>query len=111
VQAQEIPQEQWSEFFDAFSARHEGAQVSIEVMGAEIGDQRLGHGLRLRGASFDRGDEQLALMFETASREDFAHAIAHPTHIWLDRGDGRADQTLQVEAADGTRTLVAIRAQ
>ena len=35
----EIKREEWSDFFDAFSRRHEGWLVTIELLDKDLGDQ------------------------------------------------------------------------
>src|SRR5712664_3846445 len=48
---QEIPREDWSNFFDVFSRQHEGWLVTLEVFGPEVGAQEEAHQLPFEGIS------------------------------------------------------------
>jgi hypothetical protein len=49
MQTKEIQQSEWRQFFNNFSRKHQGTPVGIEVLGAEIGAQRVDNGLALEG--------------------------------------------------------------
>jgi hypothetical protein len=106
----EIGREERREFFDAFSRQHDGWLVTVEVTDAEIGAQIEGTELRLRGISADDGyDSSLSIMLESFTGDHVTHIVRTPTHVWLEQtGDG-ADVALQIEAADGTNTLLRFR--
>ena len=48
---QEIPRDEWREFFDGFSRRHEGWLVTVEVLGSDIGAQVEAYELPLVGVT------------------------------------------------------------
>ena len=103
----EIPAHNWSGFFEDFSRRHETDMVSLEVLDSEIGAQLEGRALLFGGISIadDRGKE-LALMFDSVDGEHLTHIVARPIHVWLQSTPARGDQTLEIESADGGKTLV-----
>ena len=103
----EILQKNWPEFFENFTKRHETDMVSLEVMGADIGAQVEGRALLFGGISIadDRG-KTLALMFDSVDGEHLTHTVAKPTHVWLQSTPASGDQTLEIESADGGKTLV-----
>lgn len=37
---QEIPRQEWNNFFDSFSRQHEGWLATLEIFGPEIGADR-----------------------------------------------------------------------
>ena len=39
MNTREITRTEWPAFFDSFSRRHEGARITLEVFGPDIGDQ------------------------------------------------------------------------
>ena len=41
MKSQEIPEEEWIRFGDAFSREHAGWPVTIEVLGQDTGPQRV----------------------------------------------------------------------
>ena len=107
----EIPRTEWAEFLTSFSRQHDGWLVTVELMGSEIGAQVEGHDVRLRGVSVAGDDERsdLAIMLETGHRGHLTHIVTAPTHIWIQQTAKGADEALQIESADGSRTLVRFR--
>jgi len=80
----EVPRERWNKFFDEFSRQHEGWILSIEVLGSELGAQK----------------EATAPLVGIS-----AHIVNMPTRVWS-REDGQANEALEIESADGTKTLL-----
>lgn len=104
---QEIPRARWDEFFSAFTRDHETDLVALEVMGGEIGAQVEGRSLLLSGVSpAKKNDEALALMFDSVDGERVTHMIDKPIHVWLQRASDSRDEALEIESADGTKTLM-----
>lgn len=103
----EIPRDSWDTFFARFSEDHETQLVAVEVMGSEIGAQIEGQSLLLSGISpASTNNEALALTFDSVSGEHLTHLVNRPTHVWLQRAADNTDEALEIESADGTRTLV-----
>jgi len=103
----EIPREAWDKFFARFSEDHETQFVAVEVMGAEVGAQIEGRSLLLSSISrADKNHESLALSFDSLDGEHLTHLVNKPTHIWLQRAPNNTDESLEIESADGTKTLV-----
>jgi len=60
MKTREIPRDEWTRFFNNFSRRQEGWQVTLEVFGMDIGDQVEQRHLFLAGVTAevaDKGDE------------------------------------------------------
>ena len=103
----EIPRDSWDAFFARFSEDHETQIVAVEVMGSDIGAQVEGRSLLFSGISpATKDDKALALTFDSVSGEHLTHMVNKPTHVWLQRAADNTDQALEIEAADGSRTLV-----
>jgi hypothetical protein len=103
----EIPREAWGKFFTRFSLDHETQFVAVEIMGRDIGAQVEGKSLLLSGISpADDNNESLALSFDSVNGEHLTHMVNKPTHVWIQRAPDNTDQAIEIEAADGTRTLV-----
>ena len=103
----EIPRENWDKFFSRFSDEHETQFVAVEVMGRDIGAQIESRQLLLSGISrADQDGESLALMFDSVNGEHLTHMISKPTRVWVQRALDNTDEALEIESADGTRTLV-----
>ena len=102
----EIPRAGWNDFFSAFSQQHELDPVAVEVMGSEIGAQVEGRSLLLGGISPAGGEgHAVALTFDSLNGDHLTHMVSRPTHVWLQR-EADIDQSLEIQAADGTSTLL-----
>jgi hypothetical protein len=103
----EIPREGWEKFFTRFNRDHETQLVAVEVLGREIGAQIEGRSLLLGGISAgDASSDSLVMMFESIDGEHMTHMVNKPVHVWIQRAPDNSDETLQIESADGTKTLV-----
>lgn len=107
----EIPRTEWPEFFDTFSRAHDTWLVAVEVMNAEVGDQIEGRDLRFRGivAEPKLPHNQLSIMLETSGGSHLSHFVDKPAHVWLESTSEGADEALQIEDANHTRTLMRFR--
>jgi hypothetical protein len=111
METREIPRDAWDSFFSRFSRDHETQFVAVEVMGRDIGAQVEGRSLLLTGISpADNEGKSLALMFDSVTGERVTHMVNRPTHVWLQRTPDQRDEALEIESADGTKTLVRFRA-
>lgn len=104
----EIPRDDWNDFFAAFSEQHEDEPVDVEVMGEDIGAQIEARELFLRGISpaTGRKDPDLALMLGSPDGTHLTHMIPKPTHVWVQSAAEESQDLLEIESADGTKTLL-----
>jgi len=107
-QTREIPLPEWKDFFSRFSDQHEDEPVAVEVFGSEIGAQIEGSELHLRGISPTRNElgSDLAMMLDSVDGTHLTHMIARPVHVRLQQAPDMTDAALEIESADGTKTLV-----
>lgn len=92
---------------NAFTTRNAGRACSIEMDRDDLGAQSLGHGMPLVGATYDKHDRSIALMFGASSLQG-----EHLTHRLLDcqsvhtisNTEGR-DQVMRI-VHEGGQTLV-----
>jgi hypothetical protein len=112
VQTIEIPREAWADRLNEFTTIHEGWLVSLDVLGIELGAQLEIDNLPLLGISADpiNHDGTIAVSVARSASEHMTHMIEAVTRICLERTDDGADAALQVESADGTRTILRFRA-
>jgi Family of unknown function (DUF5335) len=108
----EIPKNEWVPFFNSFADRHQGWLVIVEEIGADLGDQIEAEELPLEGISADLKDNEDVITITVGGTPDelVHHAIEQATRVWLKQTDEGADEALQIEAADGRKTLVTFRA-
>ena len=112
MQTQEIPRREWKGFFDSFSRQHEGWLATLEVLTADVGAQEEARELPLAGVSLSSGgDETEAISIDLGTRPDehVSHAISDPTAVWLEQTEEGANAALEIERADGTKTLLRFR--
>ena len=108
----EIPEKQWIQYFDGFSKAHAGWPVTIEVLTAETGPQRIANNLALQGISFDAaGSRPCTIMVGAGDgpRANLQHVIDLPLHIREVMDDQSGDITIEIEPARGAVTLVHLK--
>lgn len=112
MKTREIPKNQWPNFFDNFSRRHDGWQTTLEIFGPELGAQVQERELAFEGI-VDESDEtrgnQLIIMFGAKPDDHITHTIGDPRQVSLEQSDGGADVALQIKSADGLTALLLFR--
>jgi hypothetical protein len=109
---QEIPRQEWNNFFDSFSRQHEGWLATLEIFGPEIGAQEEAHELPLEGVSIASGTnepEAIAISIGKSPEAHLSHTIVKPAHVWLEQTDEGANAALEIESEDETKTLLRFR--
>jgi hypothetical protein len=109
--SQEVPREQWAEFFDSFSQRHQGWLVTVEILGPDIGDQVEARALPLEGITAElNGDEEDEIDIFVGTRPDshVTHKINAPLHVRLKQTEQGADEALEIES-EGVAALLRFR--
>src|SRR3954464_8873024 len=108
----EIPEQQWISYFDGFSREHAGWPVTIEVLTAETGPQRIAKDLALQGISFDPSGSRPCTI-QVAAGDDpsanMSHVIDLPLHIREVQNDDSGEVTIQIEPARGAMTLIHVK--
>ncbi len=106
---QEIPKDQWQEFLDSFSRLHQGWLADVQVLGDQTARHFEAKGLPFKGATYDdkgTGKNEVSIFMDQSPEEDITHTVNAPTHIRLEQTDSGVDQGLEVEANDGSKTVV-----
>jgi len=110
---EEIPQGAWDAFFATFTRLHQTRLVTIEQVGPDMAYRMRAKNEPLAGIAIwttHRGhailiDLGAAAPVETSS--SFAVSVAR--HVWLKHNERGADEALEIEAADGTVTMLYLR--
>ena len=113
MQTVEIPREAWAQRLNEFTAIHEGWLVSLDVLGSTIGGaQSEIRDLPLLSVATDSADHEdaIAISAGRSAHEHITHRVYAPTRVQLERREDGADVALQIESADGTRTILRFRA-
>jgi hypothetical protein len=112
MQTKEIPNNEWTGFFDSFSRKHEGWLVNLEIFGPEIGAQVEQQHLALEGITdeWDEVEGHTVIIMTGAKPDDhITHSITHPTAVSVEQTDDGADVALAIKSNDGTTTLLRFR--
>jgi hypothetical protein len=107
----EIERKEWPDFFDAFSRRHEGWLVTLEVLDEELGAQIEVENKALKGIVVERkGDPRVIDIFVwNQPDEDSSHIIDRPTRVWVEETGEGADAAIEIESEDHATTLLTLR--
>jgi len=107
----EIKREEWPDFFDGFSRRHEGWLVTIELLDKDLGDQIEVENQALKGIVAERKrDPKVIEIFTGDSPNDSStHIIDKPTTVWVEETGEGAEAALEIESEDHGKTLLRFR--
>jgi hypothetical protein len=109
---QEIPRDEWNNFFDVFSRQHEGWLATLETFGPDIGAQEEAHELPFESISItsgNNGTDAIAIDLGKTPEDHFTHRITEPEHVWLEQTSGGANAALEIESENETKTLLRFR--
>jgi hypothetical protein len=112
MRAIELPRETWVDRLNAFTIAHEGWMATFEVFGPEPIGQPAVVSLPFIGVSADRvnHDGTIAISVAPSARKHLTRVIHDVAHIYLDERDDGATAALIIDTADGSRTIVHLRA-
>lgn len=105
----EIPRDQWEPFLAGFSRDHQGERITVELLGADLGDQPELRDTPLMGVTFDskRSEgEAIEVMAGESTRANAMHVVARPVRVLVAQSDKGTDQALEIESLEGPTTLV-----
>jgi hypothetical protein len=107
----ELPRDDWRVYFDELSRGLTTTQATVEIDGPELGAQVQAEGLVLSGISYDDRDDVLVVGLSPGGpAESLQHLISNPQRIWVESSEGLLPSTIEIEDAEGQRTLVRLQA-
>ncbi len=108
MKSQNVPETEWTGFFDHLNHDHAGWQATIQMLHSQYGPQKIAVDLPFQGISFDtKGTRPSSLEVSAGDRFDdhVSHVVDLPLHIrQMQEPNGSID--LQIEPADGPVTLI-----
>jgi hypothetical protein len=114
-QTQEIFQDQWIPFLAEFTRENRGAHARLTIIGAEadVGAQVETENRPFDGVSADVKDRERTvwITFGTSAEDHMTHGVHGATAIRTLPPAGGSGPVLEVESADGAKTLVELVAQ
>ena len=104
----DIPANQWIQFLANFTREHRGAHAVLEVLGEEVGRQVATEDRPFEGISADVKDGENTVWIAFSSTPDglFTHGVHGATAIRVRPATGDSGAAIEVEARDGTTTLL-----
>ena len=98
----EVPQKDWFRTFDEFSANHQDAVFSLEVLAPAIGAQEEIRELPLLGITAETDAREATITIAAALPDggQITHVIHAPTHVRIERTNDGADVAVQVESGE-----------
>ena len=106
----QIPRAEWSKFFQGFSQRHEDSPVTVRVLSYRLGSQVEAWDLPLEGVvASPEGDDPISIHVGGTPQRHLEHEVQNPKLVWVELADDGAEEALDIESEDGTKTLVLFR--
>jgi uncharacterized protein DUF5335 len=106
----QIPRAEWFRFFREFSARHEDWLVTVRITSPRIGSQVEARELPLEGivASAD-ATGPISIHVGRVPAKHIEHEVSDPVQVWVELSEEGAEQAVEIESKDGTKTIVEFR--
>ena len=106
----ELPHDRWRSYFDDLSHGLATMRATVEIDGPELGAQVQAEGLLLSGISYDDRDDVLVVgLSPGGAAESLEHLVSRPQRIRVEPSDAIVPSTIEVEDAEGQRTLVRLQ--
>jgi hypothetical protein len=104
----QIVREQWPDFLETFSRRHEGWLVSTRVL-SPGGWQVESRNLALQGIASDRRGTSVSIHLGRTPGPHVGHVVTRPHDIWVEEEEDGGERGLEIESDDGTKWLLEFR--
>lgn len=108
MQTQTIPPDQWRTKLNKLSQSFEGWLVSLDVIAQSNGAMREFRQIPLLGITAEP-DGPIVISVAEVTGEHVTHIIRSPTRVLLDKTESGANAALEIESADGTKTVLRFR--
>ena len=101
---------QWAAFLAQFTRDYRGAHAKLEVLGEDVGYQVMTDDRPFDGLAADvkDGERSVWVTFGSTPKEHLAHGVHNVTAIRMGPPPLDAAAILEIEAADGVRTLLTV---
>lgn len=111
VGGREIPRSEWLSFLDGFSRQHEGWLVTLEVPEEQGRSEVEAENLKLEGITpeHSEGHDRISIALGKEPDDHLTHFVSDPKRLLFMEEEGDGHLGLQIEAADGSRTVVRFR--
>ena len=102
-----IHSERWEEFCDTFTQGNRGRTVSIEVVGLDVGDQRLANTVPFSAIDFDMLYKGYAFILSYGSAAPLTtHSIPEPAELWQAQDENGVVVALEIIDTEDRKTII-----
>lgn len=108
MRKREIPKDSWDSFLESFSRQHELWRAALSIVDPSVDAQAEICELPLLRIARKGGD--ICITLRTAERHETTQVAARPARMLLEETEEGAHKSLQIESADGIRTILSFRA-
>jgi hypothetical protein len=107
-ETREIPPNLWTTFLDEFTRENRGTHALVEVLGSDLGRVVLAEDRPFDGAAADTrdGERTVWISLGVPGPEYLTHGIHSATLIRVVPPTDALGSVLEIEATDGSRTIV-----
>jgi hypothetical protein len=107
----ELPRAEWRPFFETLTKDYQGADVTVEVLSREYGDQVEIERLPFAYLEYDHKDDafSVAVGGRDGHPVEVRHVVEHPRAIFADPTLPNIPWTFDVVADDGTQSIITVR--
>jgi hypothetical protein len=104
----EIKKKDWPGFFNSLGRRRFEWITKIEVMNSEMGDLFLTDGIPLNGITVETNGDRTTIDVSVGENTDAhqTHNILNPERVAFLKADDNHGDVIDIEEADGTKTLI-----
>ena len=95
---QEIPREQWQEFFEGYSGRHEGWLVTLEIFNRDTAQRISARRLRLKSINADMDANPMIVILAEDETAGVSQLIRHPSRVVMTQNEVGADEGIEIES-------------
>jgi Family of unknown function (DUF5335) len=107
----QVPRSEWFNFFQEFTRRHDGWLVTVRVLDPRFGSQVEARDMPLEGiVSAADASGPISIHVGSSLERHLEHEIAEPKQVWVELSEEGAEEALEIESGEGTRTILQFRA-
>jgi hypothetical protein len=102
-----IPAERWEEFCDTFTQGNRGRSVSIEIVGYDVGDQKLADSVPFSAIDFDTLFKGYAFILSYGSAAPLTtHTIPVPAEVLQTQDENGVVVALEIIDTEDRKTII-----
>ena len=105
-----VPHAEWQSFFRGFSERHEDWLVTVRVLSPGFGSQVEARDLPLEGiVAGSNVRSPISIHLGRVPERHVEHVVEEPKQVWVELSEDGAEEALDIESHDGTKTILQFR--